>query len=382
MKTKQLSKDSDHQNAVSHIKTTGVICIGIGILAPITALLRADDTTALVVGVITALWFLWIGIALYRLPSAPKAKLLLILVLISSIVLATGVFPLLSLISSIAALVKLKHYRAWKEDGRSDGSSPLNLSTSYEAIQNYSLALIKSINPDNKLSSKEATRVTFMSLALMYVLVDRQAFVSMSQAKRHAFSDKLHIKIQDYLVGELGDSRRPVIIQLLDTSIESISPYASKLTPSSTDKGLAGTLFWEFGKIMEKQLPESNLSRVEISMIAMEYGGNLLNRLKLSSNETPQGSQSSRKRTALKTFAVVGVAIIALAWFIDVSGTKSQCNDETARLQGVVERSEQYLKETEERAKSSDVAVEYYNKHVPEHNQYVAEYNAKLAECR
>lgn len=381
MMSKSSTNDASQSKAISHIKTTGAICVGIGILVPLVSVLRADEVWHLGIGVAIAIWFLWLGITLYKLPSAAKAKTCLILALISSIVLATGIIPLLSLISSIAALINLKHYRAWKEGGSAARVSSLDVHTAFTTVNRYGLMLTNKIDDGGKLSNLEGVQAIFMSLALMYILADRQAHISLSPSQRKDFSDELLARILNYLVDKVGTKKEPSL-KLLTTNIRMLGRYASKLTPDSGDKGFAGTLFWEFGRIAEKRLPESGLSQVELSMMAMEVSGDLLDTLRSSTGGSKKPSHSSRGRTVLKTIAIAGVAIIAFAWLVDVSESSSRCEEEAAHLKGVVERSEQYLKETEERAEYSEVAVEYYNKHIPEHNQYVANYNAKIAECK
>lgn len=125
--SKNLSNDTRQSKAISHIKTTGAISVGIGILVPSIAILRVyilntNELWFLGIGAAVGAWFLWLGISLYKLPSVVKTKTCLILVLISSIVLAIGLIPLPSFISSIAALINLKHYRAWKEGHKTASS--------------------------------------------------------------------------------------------------------------------------------------------------------------------------------------------------------------------------------------------------------------------
>lgn len=386
MKNKQ-SSDDKKQKAISHIKSTGAICIVIGILVPLVAILRVyvletNNTDLIIASVAISIWFLWIGITLYKLPSATKAKVCLILALISSLLLATGVIPVLSLISSILGLINLKHYRASQDNNPASDESFLTSYAAFTAVNRYSLRLTNAINDSGKLSNLEGVHATFLSIALMYVLVDRQAHMSLSASQRVVFCDDLLDEIIEFLTDKLGTKREPSI-KLLNTNIKLLGQFANKLAPAETDKGFKGTLFWEFGRTMEKRLENTELSQIELSMMAMEIGGDLVAELRPATNKRHHKSNKpSRKYNILKTIAIVGVAIIVLAWIIDTSEANSQCQDEVASLKRQVEISEKYLDETEERARDSDVAVEYYNKHVPEHNKYVAAYNAKLAECR
>lgn len=238
--------------------------------------------------------------------------------------------------------------------------------------------LTNEIDERSKLSNLEGVQATFISLSLMYILADRQAHLLLSPSQRREFSDKLLTKILDYLVNKVGTEKEPAL-KLLTVNIRALGRYASKLTPDSSDKGLAGTLFWEFGRIAEKRLPETGLSRVELSMLAMEAGSGLLDTLRPASDAS---NKSSRGRSVLKAIAIVGAAVIAFAWLIDVSESSSRCKDEASLLKNRVERSEQYLNDAEERAKYNEFAVDTYNEHVPTHNRYVAEYNAKVAECK
>lgn len=378
---KNLSNDASQSKAISRIKTTGVFCIGIGILAPLVALLRADELWQLGVGAAVSIWFLWVGITLYKLPSVTKVKTLLIITLASSIVLAKGLIPLLSLISSIAALVSLKHYRTWKEGGNEARVSSFDAHAVFTTVNHHALTLTNEIDGRSKLSNLEGVQATFMSIALMYILADRQAHISLSPSQRKDFSDELLERILNYLVDKVGTKREPSL-KLLTANTVTLGQYASKLTPDSEDKGLAGTLFWEFGRIAEKRLPESGLSQIELSIMAMEVGGDLLDTLQPSTDDSRKPSRSSRGHTALKAIAIAGVAIIVFAWLVDASESSSRCEEEATRLKDVVERSEQYLKETEERAQYNEFAVDSYNEHIPTHNQYVADYNAKIAECK
>lgn len=96
--------------------------------------------------------------------------------------------------------------------------------------------------------------VFLFCLALFYIEIDRRAFMVLPAKERESFSASMEHQLIEKVHKNWGVAKgdQPMVDNILYEQIRKLSPYTKKLVPEK-DEGTGGTLYWEFGKLLDNE---------------------------------------------------------------------------------------------------------------------------------
>lgn len=143
-----------------------------------------------------------------------------------------------------------------------------------DLVADYSKMLANGIKGDEGLTNKQFFVVYIYCTALNYIVIDRQAFGMMNDNEREIFSDYMHLGIQADISRGTG-LKKETVMELLNMGVVELSPYSRKLMPEG-DESPAGTLYWEFAKLVAEKADLPATVALTSSLMAMQTGVSMM----------------------------------------------------------------------------------------------------------
>lgn len=105
-----------------------------------------------------------------------------------------------------------------------------------------------------ELDTKKLLEILIFINALFYIIVDREAYSRLTDKDRPMFSDGMTERIISDVSFSLSkpEEAKPIILKGFSSRLFQLSPYGQHLSPED-DNSPAGTLFWEFSKILRDE---------------------------------------------------------------------------------------------------------------------------------
>lgn len=141
-------------------------------------------------------------------------------------------------------------------------------------VIDYSKMLANGIKGDEKLTNQQIMILYIYCAALNYIVIDRQAFGVLTENEREIFSDYMHLGLQADISRDSG-LKKETVMELLNAGISDLSPYSRKLM-ADKDESPAGTLYWEFAKIITDRIDLSASVALTSSLMAMQTGVSMM----------------------------------------------------------------------------------------------------------
>lgn len=106
----------------------------------------------------------------------------------------------------------------------------------------------------SELDTKTGLEILIFINALLYIIVDREAYSRLTDEDRTMFSDGMTERIISDVSFSLSkpEEAKPIILKEFNARLSQLSPFGQHLSPEG-DNSPAGTLFWEFSNILNDE---------------------------------------------------------------------------------------------------------------------------------
>lgn len=128
---------------------------------------------------------------------------------------------------------------------------------------------------DKKLKKRRIASIELLTFtnAMFYLEIDREAFSRLRGVERGDFSDGMLEEIVNGLseLWEQPNEIKQTVGNEVNTAISKLAPYAQKLLPDKNESP-AGTLYWEYMKLLVSDYRVDHGVALAANMMAMEAG--------------------------------------------------------------------------------------------------------------
>ena len=177
--------------------------------------------------------------------------------------------------SAVMAIISLKDNK--RNTSASSSSSPVTSDDYVRYILVVGKRLAGSFEDIDKLSDKEYRQVLFTSVALIYFLAEKETRHQTPKTQRIENANKLN-----FAIAHLLDMDEATATQLLTSAIKKLSPYVMQMTSLEKSESLRGSLFWEYGHLIERET-KRKMNPVEVAIKAKTIGLDVIETLRVNS---------------------------------------------------------------------------------------------------
>jgi len=98
--------------------------------------------------------------------------------------------------------------------------------------------------------------------ALFYIEIDRRAFTVLSENERESFTDSMQYQLIEKVYKNWGVAKgyQPKVEKYFYKQVKELSPYTKLLVPEKGTEARGGTLYWEFGKLLDNEFAEGKVT--------------------------------------------------------------------------------------------------------------------------
>jgi hypothetical protein len=126
-------------------------------------------------------------------------------------------------------------------------------------VGDAAMQLAQIICEDNEYNSLD---VFLTCAALFYIEIDRRAFKVLSAKDRESFTDSMQYQLIEKVYKNWGVAKdyQAHVGQYFYEQVKKLSPYTKRLVPEEKGGARGGTLYWEFGKLLDDDFADGTVT--------------------------------------------------------------------------------------------------------------------------